>query len=197
MPLLVHAVELPEDVVEVRAADVDSDRVDELVFVSRHHSGRQPDAVTLTVIDVDPSGDPAGRRTIPLGRVPMLWDTEPGLWGLTADGARDLMRSDTPVVPVSSILSHLGPTSPRAAPLLSDIDGDGAPELLVHDGPTGQAAVNELLEQPCVFLLFGWHDKAIFGHFGPFTHDDNGDEVRNIKQEANEDDELVGGEADA
>lgn len=134
MPLLVHAVELPEDVVEVRAADVDSDRVDELVFVSRHHSGRQPDAVTLTVIDVDPSGDPAGRRTIPLGRVPMLWDTEPGLWGLTADGARDLMGSDTPVVPVSSILSHLGPTSPRAAPLLSDIDGDGAPELLVHDG---------------------------------------------------------------
>ena len=40
--------------------------------------------------------------------------------------------------------------------------------VLVHDGPTGQAAVNELLEQPCVFLLFGWHDKAIFGHFGPF-----------------------------
>ncbi|HCH63659.1 MAG: hypothetical protein CL927_06290 [Deltaproteobacteria bacterium] len=134
MPLLVHAIDLPPDVVDVRAADVDGDQVEELVFTSQHHSGRRPDAVTLTVVDVAPSGTASGRRAISLGRTPTLWDTAPGLWALDASGARDLLQADASVVPVSSVLSRLGPSTPRAASILSDIDHDGSPELLAHGG---------------------------------------------------------------
>ncbi len=134
MPIVVHPVDLPDEVVEVRAADVDGDAVAELIFVSRHHAGRRPDAVTLTVVDVDERGDPARTSTFPLGREALLWDAGPGLWTLGAKGARNLVDPDRQPVPVSTILSRLGPTTPRAAPLLSDIDHDGAPELTAHDG---------------------------------------------------------------
>jgi hypothetical protein len=134
MPLLVHPVDLPDDVVEVRAADVDRDGVDELIFVSAHHSGRRPDATTLTVVDVGPSGEVTGRRAFPLDRKPILWDAGPGLWRLTGKGARELTAEDPKTLPVPTMLASLGPSTPRHARLLSDIDHDGVPELLAHNG---------------------------------------------------------------
>lgn len=134
MPLLVHPIDLPEHVVEVRAADVDQDGIDELIFVSAKHSGRRPDATTLTVVDVDASGDPTQRHTFPLGRRPLLWDAGPSLWTLGPKGASDLLTPTRKVMAVPTLLSVVGPTTPTAADLLTDLDHDGLPELLAHDG---------------------------------------------------------------
>lgn len=134
MPLLVHPIDLPEDLIEIHAADVDADEIDELVFVSAKHSGRRPDAITVTVVDVDAAGDPTGRRAFPLGRKAQLWDVGPGIWTLGRSGATNLLVSTMKPVPVSTLLRSLGPTSPVQAPFLTDLDHNGLPELVAHDG---------------------------------------------------------------
>ena len=132
MPLLVHAIDLPADVVEVRAADAGADGVDELLLVSAHHAGRRPDAITLTVVDVAPDGVPSVLASHPLGRTPYLWDAGPGLWLLGPKGASDLLTPATKRLALPTALAWMGPSTPRQADLLTDLDHDGSPELLAY-----------------------------------------------------------------
>ena len=91
MPFLVSTIQTPPHTVEVRAADVDADGVNELVFVSAKPKGRQPDAVSLTVVKLDAAGRERARSVVELGQRALLWDIERGLWGVDGDGAVNLL----------------------------------------------------------------------------------------------------------
>jgi len=138
MPLVAVPVDLPADVSELRAGDIDGDGRDELIAVSRRpQGGGRPDTVTLTVLSVGGAGASVV-KTIPLGDEAVLWDIHSGLWGVDARGARDLMTGER-VVAQQTMLALLGPTMPRAADVADDLDGNGTVELMLP--AQGQLAV--------------------------------------------------------
>ena len=133
MPFLVTSLPTPPHVVEVRAADIDADGVNELIFVSAKPKGRQPDAVTLTVVDLDAAGREQRRSSIELGQRALLWDIQGGLWGVDGDGALNL-QTGARVGARRTALGGLGLTTPQPADLAADIDGDGVAEIVVVGG---------------------------------------------------------------
>ncbi len=133
MPLVAVPLDLPPDVVEVRAGDVDADGRAELVWVSRVPAASGPDGVRLTVHHIDEEGRLAGTDTLDLGREPLLWDVEGGLWGVAGTGPVAVEAGGLrPLADVTTVLSALGPTTPAAADVVTDLDGDGVPEVLFH-----------------------------------------------------------------
>ena len=132
MPLVVHTLDLPADVVEMRAADIDADGVDELIVVSAHHSGRRPDATTLTLVEVASDGAPTPLGSHALGREPYLWDAGPGLWLLDKKGISDLLTPTSKRLAVPTALTIMGPSTPQQADILTDLNHDGLPELLAY-----------------------------------------------------------------
>lgn len=130
MPLAAVAMDLPADVAAVHAGDLDGDGRAELVFVSHAPQQSRPDAVTLAVVSVSDSGQGTVTQRIPLGDTPMLWDIHNGLWGVDADGARDLLTGER-VVSQATMLALLGPTTPRSADIADDFDNNGITELLL------------------------------------------------------------------
>ena len=168
MPLFVHAIDLPPDVVELHAADIDTDGIDELILVSAHHSGRRPDAVTLTLVDVDPDGRPSVVGTHELGRKPYLWDAGPGLWALGPRGVNDLLTPTRKRILLPTVLSVMGPSTPRRADLLTDLDHDGSPELLAYTSEAGGGLMFVDLENVARYPLRAGQTGALS------TNDDHG-----------------------
>lgn len=115
------------------AGDVDGDGRDELVAEGRQKVRGKPDAVTLTLVWFDPSGNVAHSQTLVLGNKPILWDADQGLWAVDREG---LVRLDpaggppTRIVEGTTAVSGLGPTRPTHHSLAHDLDGDGSPELI-------------------------------------------------------------------
>lgn len=133
MPFVATAIDLPPHTAEVRAADLDGDGRKELIFVSSEPKGRQPDAVTLTIVSLTAEGQPTKRETLRLGQRATLWDAHNGLWGVDGDGAYNL-RTAARLGARRTALGGLGLTTPLAADLASDIDGDGVAEIVVVGG---------------------------------------------------------------
>jgi hypothetical protein len=133
VPFLVSTIQTPPHTVEVRAADVDADGVNELVFVSAKPKGRQPDAVSLTVVKLDAAGRERSRSVVELGQRALLWDIERGLWGVDGDGAVNLLTGAR-VGARRTALGGLGLTTPLPVDLAADIDHDGVAEVVVVGG---------------------------------------------------------------
>lgn len=133
MPLVAVPIALPPDVIEVRAGDVDADGRAELVFVSRVPAASGPDGARLTVVHVSAGGAVEGRETLELGREALMWDLEGGVFGVAGSGPvvvePDGLR---PVAEAVTVLSALGPTTPVAADVVVDLEGDGVPEVVFH-----------------------------------------------------------------
>lgn len=134
MALTAQAFELPADAAELRAGDVDGDGRDELVVVSRTPRPGAPAYVKLTILHFGDNGALRGRHVVDLGARATLWDVDHGLWVVDKEG---LAKIDPPtgqsarIAKLPTALAALGPTTPAWAPLAHDLDGDGAPELLV------------------------------------------------------------------
>jgi hypothetical protein len=133
MPLVAHTVDLPPEVRDVRAADADGDGRAELILVSMHPADRDPDRVTLTLIQVD-GGAPGARSALDLGNQALLWEAAGGLFGVDGHGVWSLPADGGPREQLAELITPLagiGPATPRQAPLARDIDGDGDHELMV------------------------------------------------------------------
>ena len=132
MPIAVTTIALPADLAELKAGDADGDGAPELVAVARKPGKDAPDPVTLTVLELSAAGAEAGRWTADLGTRAMLWDIDKGLWGVDGEGLVAIVPGGPRrVTTAPSVLAALGPTSPRAADIAEDLDGDGIPEVLV------------------------------------------------------------------
>lgn len=126
-------VPLPADATEVVAGDADGDGRDDLVVVSEVRDGAGPARIRLTVIRFDGAGRLAGTSTLDLGANPLLWELDHGLWALDREGIVRLDVAGGPprrVARVPTILTPLGPATPRRGEVAEDLDGDGQPELL-------------------------------------------------------------------
>ena len=133
MPLTSLPFDLPADLADLRAADVDGDGRDELVLVSRKPRPGAPATVKLTILHFAPNGALGGRREVDLGSRAALWDIAAGLWILDKDGFARIdpeTGATTRIAKFPTALANLGPTSPAWAPLAHDLDGAGAPELV-------------------------------------------------------------------
>lgn len=133
MPLVPVPVALPPSLFAVEAGDADGDGVAELVAVERVKKGTQPDGARLHVMKVDPAGAVRTAFVVDLQNRPVLWDVERGLWLLDKDGfSRVDPATGRParVAAFATPLAALGPTTPTAADLAWDLDGDGGVELL-------------------------------------------------------------------
>jgi len=136
MPLVATVVDLPADVVNVRAGDIDNDGSAELIAVTQSQSGRDPDQVTLTFVAITDSG-PGASSALQLGNRPLYWEANGGLYGVDGQGLWSLDPSGgapSAVVALITPLAGIGPATPRQAPLAHDLNGDGAPELFVFSG---------------------------------------------------------------
>jgi len=133
MPLVATAVDLPPDVVDVRAGDIDNDGNAELIAVAQTPAGRDPDQVTLTFLSVTSSG-PGSRRVLELGNRALYWEASGGLYGVDGQGLWSLDPDGGAADAVATLttpLAGIGPATPRQAPLARDLDNDGSPELFV------------------------------------------------------------------
>lgn len=133
--LIPVALDLPPHLADVAQGDVDGDGTEELILVSHVPQDHEPDAVTLTLLNLDGSGRVTRRRTVPLGNEPLVWDVWGGLWAMDADG---LVRLDpdggerTRITSLPTPLAGLGPTTPIKGRFAHDLGlGDG-PSLVVH-----------------------------------------------------------------
>ncbi|MEC7948712.1 MAG: VCBS repeat-containing protein [Myxococcota bacterium] len=133
MPLIAIPLALPADVVAVHAGDLDADGRDELVLVSQSHAAQSVDPVALTVIDLDGAGREERRTTLALGTTPLLWDVHGGLYGVGPDGPVAIEATGLrTLLPAPTLLGALGPTTPRSADVVDDLDDDGIPEVIFH-----------------------------------------------------------------
>lgn len=133
MPFAATTIDLPAHTAEVRAADLDGDGRKELIFVSSEPKGRQPDALSLTIVSLSPEGQQVQRETLRLGQRATLWDAHNGLWAVDGDGAFNL-RTAGRIGARRTALGGLGLTTPIAADIATDIDGDGLAEVVVVGG---------------------------------------------------------------
>ncbi|MCB9795264.1 MAG: VCBS repeat-containing protein [Alphaproteobacteria bacterium] len=123
LPALIP-IQLPGEVVDLRAADVDGDGDEELVVVTAAGAGSR-----LTVVDLDAAGDAALRSHV-LPAEATWWDAGRGLWGVDARGLRRL-DVDQRVFTADTGLPQ-APATPTRAGLVVDLDHDGRAELLVR-----------------------------------------------------------------
>ena len=141
MPLYTTTFDLPAQVRDAVAADVDADGVMELVVSSAKDAGELPEKLTLTIYNIDRAGKAAGTKTVELGNTAALWDADNGLYLLDAEGlvviSADGVRRR--IVSLSTPLAGLGAATPARADLTYDLDGDGAVELLAWS--RGQACL--------------------------------------------------------
>jgi len=134
VPLIATPIALPAELVEVRAGDIDADGAAELVLVSRADSAA-PVAVRLTWMKLDEELTAGGALELP--PEPLLWDIQAGLWGIDGGGVlaldphggapRRIYSAPTP-------LAYLGGTTPIAADIALDLEGDGSAEVLLYTG---------------------------------------------------------------
>ncbi len=133
MSLLPLVLQLPADVVEMHAGDVDRDGYDELVIVSMTEQPPRRDAVTLTILQLD---DKLATSELRLGDEALFWDLVDGLVVLDAHGFAELALDGTRtrLASFDSGLGGLGSTTPRKGALGHDLDDDGRRELLAWSG---------------------------------------------------------------
>ena len=89
--LIAVPLDLPPHTAEVTQGDVDGDGVEELILVSQLPQDVGPDAVRLTLLNLDAQGAIDRRRVVDLGNEALAWDVWGGLWALDGDG---LVRLD-------------------------------------------------------------------------------------------------------
>ncbi|MCK6515495.1 hypothetical protein L6R46_10635, partial [Myxococcota bacterium] len=86
MPLYTTTFDLPAQVRDAVAADVDADGVMELIVSSTKDAGELPEKLTLTIYNIDRAGKAAGTKAVELGNTAALWDADDGLYLLDAEG---------------------------------------------------------------------------------------------------------------
>ena len=137
MPLIAVPIDLPPDVVELRAGDVDADGVSDLVAVERLRRSSTPDELAVTVFHFGNDGRVSSNWRADLGATPLLLDIESGLWAIDSGGlSRITAEGIQPVVPLPTPLAGLGATTPVFADVFVDLEGDGIAEAVVANGGT-------------------------------------------------------------
>ena len=135
MPLIAAPIELPPDIVEIRAGDVDQDGIDELIAIERIKQGTAPDTMALTVFDIGQQGRTESQWSTDLKSQPLLIDIESGLWGIGRKGLVQISADGaSTIVPTKTSLSGLGRTTPTFADVFVDIESDGQPEAVIASG---------------------------------------------------------------
>ncbi len=132
MPFVPVPIDLPPDVVELRVGDADADGQDELVAISKRRRDARPDAVALSVLDINSSGTVADLWTVDVTNQALLIDVENGLWAIGPNGFMVMDREGVrTVVETRTQLAGLGRTAATFADVFSDVDGDGVAEGVI------------------------------------------------------------------
>ena len=135
MPFIAVPLDLPPDVVELRAGDVDGDGVSDLVAVERKRRGSDPDSMALSAYSLNAEGRVADRWRVDLKATPLVLDIESGVWAISQGGLSRVTRDGVSVVAsASSPLAGFGATTPVFADVFVDIDDDGTPEGVLASG---------------------------------------------------------------
>jgi len=137
LPFVAVPVDLPEQVVELRAGDVDADGVDELVALSAKRRGTKPDAVSFTVMGFEPTGRVSDRWTADVQNRALFVDIQSGFWAVGADGLVAL-ESTGPrtVVEMRTPLSGVGMSRAQMTDVFVDLEDDGTAEAVIAMGGT-------------------------------------------------------------
>lgn len=127
-------VPLPAHVQAVYAQNADADPAQELIVEIATPAGSAPDKVSLIVLHFTATGALERQDRYDLGNRALAWDSFGALWGVDRDGLVRLNPGAEPtrVAKLSTPLAALGATRPIQSSFAHDLDGDGAPELLVY-----------------------------------------------------------------
>jgi len=135
MPFIAVPIDLPPDVVELRVGDADADGVQELVAISAKRRGTQPDAVSVSILNMDSHATVTDSWHLDLKDQALLIDIDHGLWALGPDGIMALEEEGLRTVfEARTPLSGLGQTAAVFADICEDMDSDGVVECVIARG---------------------------------------------------------------
>ena len=123
--LAISLLSLPSD---VHCGDIDGDGIPEILVVSDSEKRNLPKGQVVDIYTWTGNAYVHSKK-MSFSNSALIWDIENGWWGLDASGLTNVLH-DHNIVESYTWLSTLGPTTPIAADIATDLNGDGVAEVI-------------------------------------------------------------------
>ena len=123
--IVIPLLSLPSD---VHCGDIDGDGTPEILVVSDAPKKNLPKGQVVDIYAWNGT-EFSHQNQVSFSNRALIWDIDNGWWGIDASGLINVLSGEG-IVKSHTWLSTLGPTTPIAADIASDLNGDGLAEVI-------------------------------------------------------------------